>query len=144
MERQTAGMALAQAERTVGTAVHAAVKTYYRGADLETATRIRQASTDEEAAEMVTAMRRGRAVDVLMVAGSAISGVAAGAFSQHLVGNFTIKKVPPVGVLGLVPAGIGLAAPVGLAGRAALAVGGTSYLTGSILYSMLVPEEAQP
>ena len=144
MESQSAGMALAQAERTVGTAVHAAVKTYYKGTDLETANKIRGASTEGEAAEMVTAMRRGRAVDVLMVAGSAISGVAAGAFSQHVVGNYTIKRVPPIGVLGLVPAGIGFAAPVGLAGRAALAVGGTSYLTGSILYSILVPQEAAP
>ena len=144
MKQRTSGAVLAAAERSVGTAVHAAVTTYYEGTDQQTAKAIREASTEEEAAKMVTGMRRGRAVDILLIAGSAISGVAAGAFSQKVVGNYTLKKVPPIGALGLVPAGAGFAAPVGLAGRAALAVGGASYLTGSILYSILVSQEAQP
>ena len=146
MERRqrTAGSVLAQAERSVGTAVHAAVRTYYEGTDLETARAIRLASGEDEAAKMVTDMRRGRALDVLMIAASGIAGVAAGAFAQKVVGNYTIKKVPPVGALGLVPAGVGLAAPVGLTGRAALAVGGVAYLSGSLLYSIVAPQEAAP
>ncbi|MEZ4454856.1 MAG: hypothetical protein R3B09_35730 [Nannocystaceae bacterium] len=140
----TAGSVLAQAERSVGTAIHAAVKTYYEGTDAETARAIRVASSDDEAAKMVTDMRRGRGLDVLMIAASGIAGVAAGVLSQKVVGNYTIKKVPPVGALGLVPAGVGMAAPVGLTGRAALAVGGVAYLSGSLIYSILVPQEAAP
>lgn len=143
-QRTTSGAVLAAAERNMRTAVHAAVTTHYEDTDLETARDIRGAETDEEAAKVVTAMRRGRAVDILLIAGSAISGVAAGAFSQKVVGNYTVKRVPPIGALGLLPAGAGFAAPVGLAGRAALTVGGASYLTGSILYSILVPQEAAP
>ena len=140
----TAGHVLAQAERSVGTAIHAAVKTYYEGTDVETARAIRVASSEDEAARMVTDMRRGRALEVLLIAGSGLAGIAAGAFSQKVVGNYTIKKVPPLGTLGLVSAGLGVAAPVGLAGRAALAVGGIAYLSGSLLYSILVPQEVAP
>lgn len=138
--RTTSGNVLAAAERSVGTAVHAAVKTYYEGTDLDAARAIRLASSEDEAARMVTDMRRGRATDVLMIAGSAIAGLAAGALSQRVVNNFTIKRVPPLGILGLVPAGAGLAAPVGLTGRAALAVAGASYLSGTVLYSLLAPQ----
>lgn len=143
-EYATSGQILAQAERSIGTAMKSAMITHYEGTDLDKAQAIREAMSDEEAARMVTELRRGRAIEVLMVAGSAIAGVVAGALSQKLVGNFTIKKVPPASALGLVPAGIGLAAPVGLAGRSALAAGGLGYATGAVLYSLMVPQEATP
>lgn len=141
-EYATSGQVLAQAEQSIGTAMKTAMIDHYEGTDLDKAQAIRLATTSEEAARLVTELRRGRAIEVLMVAGSAIAGVVAGVISQKVVGNFTIKKVPPVGILGLVPAGIGLAAPVGLAGRSALAAGGLGYATGTVLYSLIVPQEA--
>lgn len=137
-------MAEAEAGRSVAGTVNTAIHTYYNKSDQETAQQIRRAPTEEAAAQMVQGMRRGRASDVLMVAGSAAAGVAAGALSQKVVGNYTIKRVAPIGALGLVPVGVGLWAPVGLAGRAMMAVGGAAYVAGTVVYSLVAPQEAQP
>ena len=141
----SAGQVLAQAEGSIGTTVRVAVANYYKGQDLGTAQAIRKVDTDTEAAALVTAIRQGRVHEVLMVASSAVLGAVAGALSQKAVSNATVKGVPPVAVLGAVPAIAGLAAPISLSGRSVLAAGGLTYITGAIIYSMLAPKtEAAP
>ena len=141
----SAGQVLAQAEGSIGTTLRVAVKNYYQGHDLGTAQAIRKADTDTEAAALVTAIRQGRVHEVLMVASSAVLGAIAGALSQKAVNNATVKGVPPVAILGAVPAITGLAAPISLSGRSVLAAGGLTYITGAIIYSMLAPKtEAAP
>lgn len=141
----SAGQVLAQAERSIGTAIGAAVTNYYKGQHLGTAQTIRQADTDTEAAEIVKAMRQGRVHEVLMVATSAALGAITGALSQKALNNPTVGGVPPVAALGVVPAVAGLAAPINLSGRSMLAAGGLSYITGALIYSMLAPKtEAAP
>lgn len=131
---------LAAAEGSLGSTVSRAVQDYFGGHDLDTAQTIRHVPTDTEAAELVRVLRRGRVVDVLAIAASAALGVVAGALSQRVINNATIKGVPTSTMLGVVPAVAGLAAPVGLRGRAALTTGGVSYVAGAVLYSMMVPE----
>lgn len=141
----SAGQVLAQAEGSIGTTVRVAVANYYKGQDLGTAQAIRKVDTDTEAAALVGAIRQGRVHEVLMVATSAALGVITGALSQKAVSNTTVKGVPPVTALGVVPAIAGLAAPISLSGRSMLAAGGLSYITGAVLYSMLAPKtEAAP
>lgn len=133
-----AGEALGEVERSLGTAMRATVKEFYQGRDRSTARAVRDpAKSEAEAAELVTAMRQGRAVDVAFVAGSALGGVAAGAYLQHVTGNPSIGGVSPVAVLGLVPAAVGFAADVSLPLRAALTTGGVAHATGATLYQML-------
>lgn len=140
-----AGETLAQAEKSIGTTMHVAVRDFYRGLDLSTAQAIRDPNkSDTEAVELVTAIRRGRAVDVALVAGSAVAGVAAGAFFQHATGNPEMAGVSPIAALGAVPAIAGLVAPVGLTGRAVLTTGGVSYAAGATLYNMIAPRAAGP
>jgi hypothetical protein len=133
----SAGQVLAQAEGSIGTTLRVAVRNYYGGQDLGTAQTIRDADSDTDAAAIVTAIRQGRPQEVLMIAASAALGVITGALSQKAVNNATIKGVPPVTVLGVVPAVAGLALPVSLSGRAVLTAGGLTYITGAFLYKML-------
>lgn len=133
----SAGQVLAQAEGSIGTTLRVAVRNYYGGQDLGTAQTIRDADSDTDAAAIVTAIRQGRPQEVLMIAASAALGVITGALSQKAVNNATIKGVPPVTVLGVVPAVAGLALPVSLSGRAVLTAGGLTYITGAFLYNML-------
>jgi hypothetical protein len=135
----SAGQVLAQAEGSIGTTVRAAVADYYKGKDMSTAMTIRDAPTVTDAARIVGAMRQGRVHEVLMVATSAVLGAIAGALSQKAVNNATVKGVPPVSVLGAVPAITGLAAPISLSGRSMLAAGGLTYITGAVIYKMLAP-----
>lgn len=128
-----------EAEGSIGTTLRAAVADYYQGKDLSTATLIRDAKTPTEAAHIVTAMRQGRALEVLLIAASALSGTVAGVLSQKAVNNATLKGVPPVSILGAVPAVTGLAAPISLTGRAVLTAGGVTYIAGAIIYKMLTP-----
>lgn len=135
----SAGEMLSQSEGSIGTAIRSAVSDYYRGRDLDTAQTIRSADSDTEATQIVLAMRRGRVIDVAMVAGVATLGVAAGALLQKALGNPSVSGVSPVGALGLLTAVAGLVAPLGLPGRAALTAGGLTYLAGATLYNQLVP-----
>lgn len=147
MARRTswsAGQVLAQAEESIGTVIRNAVDDYYRGKDMSTATTIREAATVTDATRIVTAMRQGRAYEVLVVAASAILGAVAGVLSQKALNNPTIAGVPPVSILGAVPAIAGLVAPVSLSGRSALTVGGCSYITGAVIYKMIAPPPASP
>lgn len=137
----SSGQLLGNAERSLGSAVHGAVATYYSGQDMQTAQTIRNAGSDSEAADLVRAMRQGRAIDTLMVAASAASGAVSGALLQRTLGNPTVYGVSPVGGLGLLTVLAGLAAPLGLPGRAALVAGGATYLVGAQLYSHLFPKE---
>ncbi len=143
MER-TAGSVLAQAEGSIGTAVKAAVAQYYQGHDLTTAQTIRRATTDSEATKIVTAMRQGRVLEVLIVGGSAALGVT-GALAQKALGNATVKGVPVMSPLGLVPTVAGIALPISLSGRSMLAAGGLSFAAGAALYKMITaPPEGTP
>ena len=140
MNRRTgrsAGEVLAQAEGSIGSTVRKAVNDHYRGLDLSTAQAIRGASTDTEAAKIITAIRQGRVIEVLMIAGSAASGAVAGAAIQNAVNNATIAGAPAASVLGVVPLVAGLAAPISLTGRAVLAAGGLTYIAGSALFHVL-------
>jgi hypothetical protein len=144
MER-TAGSVLAQAEGSIGTAVKAAVAQYYQGHDLTTAQTIRRATTDSEATKIVTAMRQGRVLEVLIVGGSAALGVVTGALAQKALGNATVKGVPVMSPLGLVPTVAGIALPISLSGRSMLAAGGLSFAAGAALYKMITaPPEGTP
>lgn len=135
----TAGEMLAQSEGSIGTALRSAVSDYYNGRDLDTAQTIRNARSDTEASQVVRAMRQGRVLDVVMVAGMAGAGVAAGALLQRMLGNPSVAGVSPVGALGLVTTIAGVVAPIGLPGRAALAAGGLAYLAGATLYNRVAP-----
>ena len=68
----------------------------------------------------------------------------AGALLQRTLGNPSMYSVSPVGGLGLLTMLAGLAAPLGLPGRAALVAGGATYLAGAQLYSHLFPKEPAP
>lgn len=140
---RTAGEVLAQAEGSIGTTVRKAVDDHYRGLDLSTAQAIRGASTDTEAAKIITAIRQGRVTEVLMIAASAASGAVAGAVIQRAVNNATIGGVPAAGALGVVPVLAGLAAPISLSGRAVLAAGGLTYIAGTALYNVLTRPAAE-
>ena len=72
------------------------------------------------------------------------SGAVAGALLQRTLGNPSVYGVSPVGGLGLLTMLAGLAAPLGLPGRAALVAGGATYLAGAQLYSHLFPKEPAP
>lgn len=134
-----AGETLAQAEKSIGKTMGRSVREFYDGHDLSTVHAIRDPEkSDTEAAELVTAIRRGRVVDVALVAGSAVAGVVAGAFFQHATGNPELGGVSPIAALGAVPALAGLVAPVGLTGRAVLTTGGVSYAAGATLYHRIV------
>jgi len=126
---------LAQAEGSIGGVLKTAVNNYYQGRDLDTAQAIRHARTDTEATALVTAMRRGRWQDLVGIAGVASVGVGMGAILQSLLNDPRFFNVSPVALLGAVSVIIGLAAPVGVPGRAALVAGGTTYAMGAQLYN---------
>ena len=88
-------------------------------------------------AELITAMRRGRWQDLAGVAGMAATGVAMGALMQALTHDPRILGVSPVGAVGLVTIVAGLAAPIGITGRAALVAGGTAYALGAQMYGFV-------
>ena len=140
-QRMSAGQVLAAAEGSIGSAIKNTVMNYYEGHDLSTAQSIRRAPTDTEGAKMVTAMRQGRLLEVLMIGGSAVAGIVAGALAQRAVGNYAVKGVPLASPLGAVPAIAGMAMPLGLSGRSMLAAGGLSFTAGAALYRMLTPDE---
>jgi len=143
---RSGGAVLSQAEGSIGSSLRHAVDNHYRGLDLSTAQTIRQVKTDTEAAEIVTAIRQGRATEVLLIAASAASGVISGALTQKAVNNATLGGAPAATALGVVPVIAGLAAPLSLSGRAVLTAGGLTYITGAFLYNLLTrqPAEAAP
>ncbi|MBK8259945.1 MAG: hypothetical protein IPK80_01240 [Nannocystis sp.] len=137
---ETAGTILAQAEGHLGLAIKNSVDHFYQGHDRETARLIRNA-TEDEAARHVEALRRGRALEVLLVGGSAVLGVVLGAVAQGVTNNFTMRGVPvmaPVGFTGLA----GLALPVGLSGRTMVVTGGLAFSAGAALYQRLKAGES--
>lgn len=134
---------LAQAEESIGASLRYAVNNHYKGLDLSTAQAIRAARDDTEATKIITAIRQGRATEVLMIAASAASGVVSGALTQKAVNNATIGGAPAAAALGVVPMIAGLAAPISLSGRAVLAASGLTYITGAVIYNLLT-KQAQP
>jgi len=142
---QTAGQALAQAEQSIGTAIRQAVRDYYQGHDLDTARAIRQTPREDEAVDIVAAIRQGRVREVLLIGSSAVLGVIAGALAQRLVANATVNGIPVAAPVGLAPLIAGLALPTGLAARSMLATGGVSFSAGATLYKLLsAPPEEMP
>lgn len=137
-------MASAEGGGSVRSAVQNAVVGYYQGHDLSTAQAIRRAQTDTEAAEMMTAIRQGRLLEVLLVGGSAAIGAIAGALAQRAVGNFAIKGVPVAAPVGAAPAVAGMVLPLSLSGRSMLAAGGLSFTAGAAVYRMVAPSEEAP
>ena len=90
-------------------------------------------------------MRQGRALEVLLVGGSAALGVITGALAQKALSNATVKGVPVMSPLGLVPTVAGIALPISLSGRSMLAAGGLSFAAGAALYKMITaPPEGTP
>lgn len=132
-------MASAEGSGSVRSAVRSAVVDYYQGHDLSTAQAIRRAQTDTEAAEMMTAIRQGRLLEVLLVGGSAALGAIAGALAQRAVGNFAIKGVPVAAPVGAAPAVAGMVLPLSLSGRSMLTAGGLSFSAGAAVYRMVAP-----
>ncbi len=141
---KTGGAFLSQAEGSIGTSLHRTVDNHYKGLDLVTAQTIRKANSDTDAAEIVTAIRRGRATEVLVIAASAASGAISGVLTQKAINNATLGGAPVATVLGIVPVLAGLAAPLSLSGRAVLTAGGLTYITGAVIYNLLTgqPKEA--
>ncbi len=134
---------LAQAEESIGASLRHAVNNQFKGLDLSTAQAIRTARDDTEAAKIITAIRQGRATEVLMIAASAASGVVSGVLSQKAINNATIGGAPAASALGVLPVIAGLAAPISLSGRAILTAGGLTYITGAVLYNLLT-RQPQP
>ena len=134
---------LAQAEESIGSSLRHAVNNHYKGLDLSTAQAIRKARDDTEAARIITAIRQGRATEVLLIAASAASGVVSGVLSQKAVNNATVGGAPAASALGVLPVIAGLAAPISLSGRAILTAGGLTYITGAVLYNLLT-KQPQP
>jgi hypothetical protein len=134
---------LAQAEESIGASLRHAVNNHYKGLDLSTAQAIRTARDDTEAAKIITAIRQGRATEVLMIAASAASGVVSGVLSQKAINNATVGGAPAASALGVLPVIAGLAAPISLSGRAILTAGGLTYITGAVLYNLLT-RQPQP
>lgn len=134
---------LAQAEESIGASLRHAVNNHFKGLDLSTAQAIRTARDDTEAAKIITAIRQGRATEVLMIAASAASGVVSGVLSQKAINNATIAGAPAASALGVLPVIAGLAAPISLSGRAILTAGGLTYITGAVLYNLLT-KQPQP
>lgn len=134
---------LAQAEESIGASLRHAVNNHFKGLDLSTAQAIRTARDDTEAAKIITAIRQGRATEVLMIAASAASGVVSGVLSQKAINNATIGGAPAASALGVLPVIAGLAAPISLSGRAILTAGGLTYITGAVLYNLLT-RQPQP
>jgi hypothetical protein len=134
---------LAQAEESIGASLRHAVNNHYKGLDLSTAQAIRTARDDTEASKIITAIRQGRATEVLMIAASAASGVVSGVLSQKAVNNATVGGAPAASALGVLPVIAGLAAPISLSGRAILTAGGLTYITGAVLYNLLT-KQPQP
>ncbi len=135
---------LAQAEESIGTSLRHAVNNHYKGLDLSTAQAIRSARDDTEATKIITAIRQGRATEVLMIAASAASGAVSGVLAQKAVNNATVGGAPAASALGMVPVIAGLAAPISLSGRAILTAGGLTYMTGAFIYNLLTKQSAQP
>lgn len=134
---------LAQAEESIGASLRHAVNNHYKGLDLSTAQAIRTARDDTEASKIITAIRQGRATEVLMIAASAASGVVSGVLSQKAVNNATVGGAPAASALGVLPVIAGLTAPISLSGRAILTAGGLTYITGAVLYNLLT-KQPQP
>ncbi len=134
---------LAQAEESIGASLRHAVNNHYKGLDLSTAQAIRTARDDTEASKIITAIRQGRATEVLLIAASAASGVVSGVLSQKAVNNATVGGAPAASALGVLPVIAGLAAPISLSGRAILTAGGLTYITGAVLYNLLT-KQPQP
>ena len=135
---------LAQAEESIGMSLRHAVNNHYRGLDLSTAQAIRSARDDTEATKIITAIRQGRATEVLMIAASAASGAVSGVLAQKAVNNATVGGAPAASALGMVPVIAGLAAPISLSGRAILTAGGLTYMTGALIYNLLTKQAALP
>ena len=135
---------LAQAEESIGASLRHAVDNHYKGLDLNTAQAIRKARDDTEATKIITAIRQGRATEVLMIAVSAASGVVSGVLTQKAVNNATVGGAPAASALGVVPVIAGLAAPISLSGRAVLTAGGLTYITGAFIYNLLTRQPTQP
>ena len=133
---------LAQAEESIGTSLRHAVNNHYKGLDLSTAQAIRSARDDTEATKIITAIRQGRATEVLMIAASAASGAVSGVLAQKAVNNATVGGAPAASALGMVPVIAGLAAPISLSGRAILTAGGLTYMTGALIYNLLTKQAA--
>ena len=133
---------LAQAEESIGTSLRHAVNNHYKGLDLSTAQAIRSARDDTEATKIITAIRQGRATEVLMIAASAASGAVSGVLAQKAVNNATVGGAPAASALGMVPVIAGLAAPISLSGRAILTAGGLTYMTGAVIYNLLTKQSA--
>ena len=133
---------LAQAEESIGASLRHAVNNHYKGLDLSTAQAIRTARDDTEATKIITAIRQGRATEVLMIAASAASGAVSGVLAQKAVNNATVGGAPAASALGMVPVIAGLAAPISLSGRAILTAGGLTYMTGAVIYNLLTKQSA--
>ncbi len=131
MQQWTAGEMLGQAEGSIGSFMRKSVQSYYQGHDLSTAQDIRTAANDTEAAKIITAMRHGRWQDVAMVAGFSTVGVVMGGLIQNWLNNPKYMHVSPVALLGAVVAVAGLAAPIGVVGRATLVTGGATFATSA-------------
>ena len=134
---RSSGEMLGRAEGSIGSTLRHAVDNHYNGLDLSTAQAIRTARTDTDAAEIIRAIRQGRAHEVLAIALSCASGAIGGVLTQKAINNAEVAGTPAASVLGVVPAIAGLAAPVSLSGRAILTAGGLTYITGTFIYNLL-------
>lgn len=131
----TSGERLARAEARVGGTLRAVVKAH-EDEDRETASAIRRAASELEAAELVAAIRRGRPLTVLLVGGCAVAGAATGALAQKAVDNYKVKGVPIMVPAGVAASAVGVFTPLSFSLRSMLAAGGLSFATGAVIYSM--------
>ena len=99
---------------------------------------LRASQSIEEAEKQIAALKRGSAVNVLEVCGSAAMGLALGITAQKMI-DVRVKGVPVNGVVGLAGLGAGLALDEDISVRTVFAVGGTMFMAGSMVYAYLTP-----
>lgn len=132
----TPGEHLRSGERKIGTTIRTIVANYYGGVDNETAEAIRRARSSADATQIVTAMRRGRTIDVLALAASGVAGFGVGMLVQREL-DVRIGPVPPLAAAGLLAVVAAAVTDASLLARGFIAVGGAAYATGSYAYTRM-------
>lgn len=104
---------------------------------------LKATATVEEAERQIAEIRRGSAVNLLEICGSAAAGVALGMAAQKMV-DVRVQGVPVTGVLGLAGVGLGVVLDEDFPVRAVFAVGGAMFAAGTVAYAYMNPAPPEP
>jgi precorrin-3B methylase len=104
---------------------------------------LRASASMEDAERQIAEIRRGSAVNLLEICGSAAAGLALGIAAQKMM-DVRVHGVPVNGVLGLAGVGLGAALEEDFPVRAVFAVGGAMFTAGTLAYAYLNPPPSDP